>query len=75
MPKGYMISAHRSEADPVKRAAYRKLAKPALEAAGGKISDIFTPISHDVFSYVFPSTNYNNPAAKDRRLSKRDNRA
>lgn len=46
-----------------------------LEAAGGTISDIFTPISHDVFSYVFPSTNYNNPAAKDRRLSKRDNRA
>ena len=36
MPKGYMISAHRSEADPVKRAAYRELAKPALEAVGGK---------------------------------------
>ena len=36
MPKGYMISAHRSEADPVKRAAYRKLAKPAIEATGGK---------------------------------------
>ena len=36
MPKGYMISAHRSEADPVKQAAYRELAKPALEAVGGK---------------------------------------
>ena len=36
MPKGYMISAHRSEADPVKRAAYRELAKPALDAAGCK---------------------------------------
>jgi len=37
MAKGYMISAHRSEADPVKRAAYLKVAGPALEAAGGKI--------------------------------------
>ena len=37
MPKGYMISAHRSEADPVKRAAYLELAGPAIEAAGGKI--------------------------------------
>ncbi|NQW00412.1 MAG: DUF1330 domain-containing protein [Rhodospirillales bacterium] len=36
MAKGYMISAHRSPADPVKGAAYRDLAKPALEAAGGK---------------------------------------
>lgn len=36
MPKGYMISAHRSPADPEKAAAYRVLAKPALEAAGGK---------------------------------------
>ena len=36
MPKGYMISAHRSEADPIKRAAYLELAKPAIEAAGGK---------------------------------------
>jgi len=36
MPKGYMISAHRSPADPEKSAAYRELAKPALEAAGGK---------------------------------------
>ena len=37
MPKGYMISAHRSEADPVKRAAYLELAGPAIEANGGKI--------------------------------------
>lgn len=36
MPKGYMISAHRSEADPDKRAAYIKLAIPAIKAAGGK---------------------------------------
>ena len=35
MPKGYMISAHRSEADPVKRAAYLKTAASALEGAGG----------------------------------------
>lgn len=36
MHKGYMISAHRSPADPEKAAAYRALAKPALEAMGGK---------------------------------------
>jgi uncharacterized protein (DUF1330 family) len=36
MPKGYMISAHRSPADAEKGAAYRVFAKPALEAAGGK---------------------------------------
>lgn len=35
MAKGYMLSAHRTEADPVKRDAYIKLAGPALEAAGG----------------------------------------
>ena len=34
--KGYMISAHRSPADPEKAAAYREFAKPALEAAGGR---------------------------------------
>ena len=36
MPKGYMISAHRSMADSEKATAYRALAIPALEAAGGK---------------------------------------
>ena len=36
MAKGYMISAHRSEADPEKREAYLELAAPALLAAGGK---------------------------------------
>jgi len=36
MPKGYMISAHRSERDPVKGAAYSELAADALEAAGGR---------------------------------------
>ena len=36
MPKGYMISAHRSEADPVKRAAYLEIAEDALIAAGGR---------------------------------------
>lgn len=36
MPKGYMISAHRSPADPDKAAAYREFAKSAIEAAGGK---------------------------------------
>ena len=36
MPKGYMLAAHRAEADPVKREAYLKLAGAALQAAGGK---------------------------------------
>ena len=37
MSKGYILSAHRSEADPIKKAAYNLLAKDALEKAGGKI--------------------------------------
>ena len=36
MAKGYMISAHRSSADPEKAAAYRELAIPALLSMGGK---------------------------------------
>ena len=36
MPKGYMISAHRSERDPVKGAAYSELAEDAIVAAGGR---------------------------------------
>ena len=36
MPKGYMVSAHHSEADPDKRAAYLELTVPAIKAAGGK---------------------------------------
>ena len=37
MPKGYMLSAHRSAADPKKRDAYIKLALPAIQKGGGKI--------------------------------------
>ena len=37
MPKGYFVSAHRSEADPEKRAAYLKLAGPAIEKYNGKV--------------------------------------
>ena len=37
MAKGYFLSAHRSEADPIKKAAYNLLAKDALEKAGGKV--------------------------------------
>ena len=37
MPKGYFLSAHRKAADPVKAAAYAKLAIPAIEGAGGRI--------------------------------------
>ena len=36
MPKGYMISAHRSEADLDKRAAHLELAGPVFMAAGGR---------------------------------------
>ena len=35
MPKGYMLSAHRSLADAEKADAYRALARPAMEATGG----------------------------------------
>ena len=37
MPKGYFLSAHRSPADPEKRAAYLEFAGPALVKAGGKV--------------------------------------
>jgi uncharacterized protein (DUF1330 family) len=36
LPKGYWVSAHRRDADPEKHAAYAKIAKAAVEAAGGK---------------------------------------
>ena len=36
MSKGYMVSAHRSVADPNKPTAYLELAVLAIEAAGGK---------------------------------------
>jgi len=37
MAKGYFLSAHRSEADLIKKAAYNLLAKDALEKVGGKV--------------------------------------
>ena len=37
MAKGYYLSAHRSEADLIKKATYNLLAKDALEKAGGKV--------------------------------------
>jgi uncharacterized protein (DUF1330 family) len=37
MPKGYLLSAHRSLAHPDKRQAYLELAGPALTKAGGKV--------------------------------------
>ena len=37
MAKGYFLSAHRGEADPIKKAAYNLLARGALEKAGGKV--------------------------------------
>ena len=36
MPKAYILSAHRSAADPIKRDAYVKLAVPAIQKAGGR---------------------------------------
>ena len=38
MAKGYFLSAHRSEADPIKKAAYNLLARDALEKAGEKLT-------------------------------------
>ena len=37
MAKGYYLSAHRSEANLIKKAAYNLLAKGALEKAEGKV--------------------------------------
>lgn len=37
MAKGYWVSAYRTIADPVKLAAYNKLAGPAIAAAGGRL--------------------------------------
>ena len=37
MSKGYILSAHSNEADPIKKATYNLLAKNVLEKAGGKI--------------------------------------
>ena len=37
MAKGYFLSADRSEADPIKKAAYNLLARDALEKAGWKV--------------------------------------
>jgi len=35
--KGYWVSAYRTIADPEKLAAYNKLARPAVAAAGGRL--------------------------------------
>ncbi|MDA9896274.1 hypothetical protein N9D98_09585 [Amylibacter sp.] len=37
MAKGHFLSTHRSEADPIKKAAYNLLARGALEKAEGKV--------------------------------------
>jgi uncharacterized protein (DUF1330 family) len=37
MPKGYWVSMHQRAADPIKHAAYREIAGPAIERAGGKL--------------------------------------
>ncbi len=36
MPKGYLITFYHSISDPDAMAAYAKLARPAIEAAGGR---------------------------------------
>ena len=43
MPKGQILSAHRSEVNPAKKAAYNLLARDALELAGGKVIVLATP--------------------------------
>ncbi|WP_330301803.1 MULTISPECIES: DUF1330 domain-containing protein [unclassified Streptomyces] len=37
MSKGYWVSVYRTIADPEKLAAYNKLARPAVAAAGGRL--------------------------------------
>ncbi|WP_372348365.1 DUF1330 domain-containing protein [Streptomyces sp. KL116D] len=37
MPKGYWVSAYRTISDPEKLAAYNELARPAVEAGGGRV--------------------------------------
>ncbi|WP_329321483.1 DUF1330 domain-containing protein [Streptomyces sp. NBC_01262] len=37
MAKGYWVSVYRTIADPEKLAAYNKLARPAVAAAGGRL--------------------------------------
>ncbi|MFF0476412.1 DUF1330 domain-containing protein [Streptomyces sp. NPDC004284] len=37
MPKGYWVSVYRTISDPEKLAAYNELARPAVEAGGGRV--------------------------------------
>ncbi|MCQ4212467.1 DUF1330 domain-containing protein [Streptomyces longispororuber] len=37
MAKGYWVSAYRNISDPQKLAAYNELARPAVEAGGGRV--------------------------------------
>ncbi|MFI6874619.1 DUF1330 domain-containing protein [Streptomyces sp. NPDC050400] len=37
MAKGYWVSAYRTISDPEKLAAYNELARPAVEAGGGRV--------------------------------------
>jgi uncharacterized protein (DUF1330 family) len=37
MPKGYWVSVYRTISDPEKLAAYNKLARPAVQAGGGRV--------------------------------------
>ena len=37
MPKGYWVSAYRTISDPEKLAAYNELARPAVQAGGGRV--------------------------------------
>ena len=60
MPKGYFISAHRSTADPEKRAAYLKLAGPAIEKYNGKILASTNKIK--VFGFALWRSRPSNPS-------------
>ncbi|MFD9541193.1 DUF1330 domain-containing protein [Streptomyces sp. NPDC060022] len=37
MPKGYWVSVYRTISDPEKLAAYNELARPAVQAGGGRL--------------------------------------
>ena len=64
MAKGYFLSAHRSPANPEKRAAYLKLAKPAFEKAGGKSLASTNKITAKLTKVLIKYTSYRDTKLK-----------
>lgn len=62
MPKGYWVSAHKRPVDPDKHRAYGKIARAAVEAAGGRFIAVDkspetreSGLSHRTVIIEFPS--------------------